>query len=254
MIRRREKIRPDRQARDREEHRIGAFDRISPVYDLLAMTVFGRAIQRSQLRLLEGLPTAPRVLLLGGGSGWLLEALMTCRPDAEVLSVDASPAMNRRAAARIRRREARTGRRLSVTLISATHSALDIPPLSDQPPFDVLITPFFLDVFSPAELPRVMGTLSGRLTREGRWLFADFCPPLAGWRAALVWLMYRFFRLSTGLTNQHLSDFRRHFTALGFRPENAARLAAGMILSAIWRRATREGEADEEPGEATRDQ
>lgn len=141
-----------------------------------------------------------------------------------------------------------------VTLISATHNALDLPPLSDQPPFDVLITPFFLDVFSPTELPHVMRSLSSRLTREGRWLFADFCPPLTGWRAALVWLMYRFFRLSTGLANQHLSDFRQHFSALGFSPERPARLAAGMILSVIWRRAAREGEADEEPSEPTRDQ
>ena len=235
-------------------HPLGTFDRISAVYDLLAKLTFGGAIQRAQRRLLTELPHSPRVLLLGGGSGWFLSELCQHTPEAEVISIDASPAMNQRAA-RCLDRLRRQGFNPRVTLITASHAVLDEPPWRDLPPFDLLITPFFLDIFSPEELPGLMRALSARLTPEGRWLFADFCPPLRGWRAAVLWVMYRFFRLVARLENQALGDFPAYFRQLGFTPERAERLGAEMILSASWRRrAPDQGKADAEPGEATRNE
>ena len=235
-------------------HPIGTFDRISAVYDLLAKLTFGGAIQRAQRRLLNDLPRSPRVLLLGGGSGWFLSELCQRVPAAEVISIDASPAMNRRAARRLERLR-RQGLNPRVTLITASHAVLDEQPWRDLPPFDLLITPFFLDIFSPEEIPSLMRALSIRLTPEGRWLFADFCPPLRGWRAAVLWVMYRFFRFVARLENQALGDFPTCFRQLGFIPEGAERLGAKMILSASWRRrAPDEDKAHAEPCEATRNE
>ena len=235
-------------------HPLGTFDRISPVYDLLARLTFGGAIQRAQRRLLDELPQAPRVLLLGGGSGWLLSELCRRAPGAEVVSIDASLAMNRSAARRLERLR-RQGFTPRVTLLTASHAILDIPPWSELPPFDLLITPFFLDIFSPEELPDLMRALSARLTPEGCWLFADFCPPLRGWRAGILWVMYRFFRIVARLENQALGDFPACFRQLGFSAERAERLGAGMILSASWRRrAPNEEREDTEPSEPKRDE
>ena len=77
---------------------------------------------------------------------------------------------------------------------------------------DWLVTHFFLDMYEGERLDSLVASLTD-ISRPGtRWLFADFCLPGAGpwwilWRARiLLWIMYKFFRVMTGLHCQRLED------------------------------------------------
>ena len=49
-------------------------------YDRLSRVIYGRAIIRSQVYLLGHIPAGSRVLIAGGGTGWILEELARLQP------------------------------------------------------------------------------------------------------------------------------------------------------------------------------
>ena len=57
------------------------YNKIAPVYDMLSRLVFGKAIVNAQRRLLPGLPRGEyRLLIVGGGTGWILDELGKQKP------------------------------------------------------------------------------------------------------------------------------------------------------------------------------
>ncbi|MEZ4686196.1 MAG: hypothetical protein R3B47_09055 [Bacteroidia bacterium] len=52
-----------------------SFNRLAPVYDFLASLVFGNRIRQAQRWLLDFIPEGSSILILGGGTGWILEEL-----------------------------------------------------------------------------------------------------------------------------------------------------------------------------------
>ncbi|WP_151088926.1 class I SAM-dependent methyltransferase [Hymenobacter baengnokdamensis] len=81
------------------------FGPVAGFYDWLAGLVFGGAQRRAQrAALVAGLPpgSAPRLLVLGGGSGWVLGEIWRLRPQAQVLYLEVSAAMLARTGARLR--------------------------------------------------------------------------------------------------------------------------------------------------------
>src|SRR6187402_1340927 len=73
--------------------RMNGFDRLAPVYDKLAGLVFGKAIVDAQLVFLDRVRAGDRILILGGGTGWLLEKLLRKQPVCEVWYVESSSRM-----------------------------------------------------------------------------------------------------------------------------------------------------------------
>ncbi|MDB5235591.1 MAG: hypothetical protein JWR44_2584, partial [Hymenobacter sp.] len=133
------------------------FDRVAWCYDALTGLVFGPALQRSQLAALAGLPTgAPHLLILGGGTGWVLTEVLRQRPQATVLYLEASPNMLARARARLARE--RPEATAQVDFRHGTQAAL-----GPAERFDAIVTFFVLDCIALPELP-------GALARLERWL------------------------------------------------------------------------------------
>jgi len=56
--------------------KLNGFDRIASLYDFLAKLVFGKTITESQKYFWIRFPDYSKVLILGGGSGWLLAELL----------------------------------------------------------------------------------------------------------------------------------------------------------------------------------
>jgi tRNA (cmo5U34)-methyltransferase len=48
------------------------FDRLAPFYDSLARLIIGKGIKQSQLHFLNHLRDKTKLLVLGGGTGWIL--------------------------------------------------------------------------------------------------------------------------------------------------------------------------------------
>jgi ubiquinone/menaquinone biosynthesis C-methylase UbiE len=52
------------------------FDFIAPYYDFLSKLIFGKRLRIAQTSLLSKIPRHQRILLVGGGTGWILPELL----------------------------------------------------------------------------------------------------------------------------------------------------------------------------------
>ena len=179
------------------------FDRIARVYDLLAFFVFGRQIKKAQRVFLSRIPRGSNVLIIGGGTGWIVKQLMKVRPSSNVLYIEASPRMLKKAQKRLK------AHKDSIEYRLGNENQIKI---TDK--VDVVVTPFILDVFDENRLDHVVKILDQSLVEGGSWLFSDFTIPAGKGRKSakiLIWIMYRFFRLVCGIPAKKLPDFEKHF-------------------------------------------
>ena len=187
------------------------FGRVAGFYDLLAGLVFGGALRAAQrAALAAGLPAgpAPRLLVLGGGAGWVLTEIWRQRPQARVLYLEASAAMLARTRARLRRYPPPPGAALE--LRQGTEAAL-----RPEEQFEAILTFFVLDCFTEAALPGALARLQAARRPGAPWLVADFRPARRGWRRWLVRAMYVFFGLTVGLQARRLPPWRAELARLG---------------------------------------
>lgn len=206
------------------------FDRVAPFYGTLARLVYGDALEQAQASLLPHLPDMGSVLVIGGGSGWLLEQLLKTGKQLDILYLDAAPAMLQRAQYRYERIQ--QPHQCSVSFRLGNEQALQ-----PNEQFESIITPFLLDLFPPPRLQQLMQTLAATLTPHGRWLFADFWPvqhppPLK--LQLLIRGMYTFFGLVSGVKAKQLPDYAFHFKSLGFKQKFSCSFYGGMVQAKVF--------------------
>lgn len=211
------------------------FTRVAFFYDALKKLVYGHALEKAQLALLPLMPQQARVLVIGGGSGWVLEQLLSTGKQLDILYLDAAPAMLQRAEQKYTNYQQPHG--CCVNFRLGTEQAL-LP----QEQFEVILTPFLLDLFPPLRLHRLMARLSQTLAPNGLWLFADFWPikqPAPWWQKALERAMYTFFGVMSGVKAQHFPKYGRHFQALGFQEIFSEPFYSGMVQAKAFRKTLR---------------
>lgn len=207
------------------------FGPVAGFYDALAGLVFGGALRRAQrATLAAGLPPgpAPRVLVLGGGAGWVLGEIWRQRPQAQVLYLEVSAAMLARTRARLARHPAPPG--AAVELRQGTEA--DLRP-SEQ--FDVIVTFFVLDCFSAGALPGALARLHAARRPGAPWLVADFLPARRGWRRWLLGAMYLFFKLTVGLRVRQLPPWPAALAALGLEATWESPFYGGSLAGMVLR-------------------
>ncbi|WP_303310744.1 class I SAM-dependent methyltransferase [Hymenobacter sp. BT730] len=204
------------------------FDRVAAFYDPLARLVFGRSLLRAQRLALEGLPAgAPRVLIIGGGSGWVLPEVLRRRPAAHILYIEASPAMLRRSQ--------QTLQGLSPTQQKQVEFRLGTEDsLLPTEAFDVIVTFFFLDLFPAARLRHIVSRLAAVRKPQAPWLLADFAPPRTAWQKLLLASMYRFFGLTTGIQGRKLPPIREELARVGLLPTTRHTVFGGMAEAVVY--------------------
>lgn len=204
------------------------FDRVASFYDVLASLVFGRALRQAQQAALLGLPTgAPRLLIIGGGTGWVLGEVLRHCPQAKILYVEASPAMLRKSRVTLQRVAPTQAEQVEFRLGTEASIATDGT-------FDAVITFFFLDLFEPSRFKAVVQQLNAARRPEGTWLVADFRKPPRWWQRALLAVMYQFFRLTTGISAQRLPTIHAELAELGLRVRTQQLFCAGMIEATVF--------------------
>ena len=208
----------------------GNFNWVAPVYDALAFIVFGRRLQQAQAVFLDTIPANASVLIVGGGTGWLLEELLRkCQPK-RVLYLEASAQMLARASRRMVRQ---------AVLGMVEFRVGDETSLKPDERFDVILTPFVLDLFTEKTLqiyfiPQLMKVLNP----GGLWLVTDFVQPPMGWQKALLWIMIRFFRLTAGIQTRQLADWQQVLAESGLICQNQEIRVGGMVSAEVWKTQT----------------
>ncbi|WP_400191835.1 methyltransferase domain-containing protein [Hymenobacter sp. B81] len=205
------------------------FNSVAAFYDPLARFVFGRTLLRAQQAvLLAGLPpAAARVLFIGGGTGRVLPEVLRRCPGAQVLYVEASAEMLRRARRHLRRELPEAAAR--VTFVHGTEA--DLPP---SPPCDALLAFFLFDLFPAPELAALLKRLHPHTHPGTRWLLADFAPPRRRWQRGLHALMYRFFGLASGVAARQLPDVATALHRLGLQRRWQQLWVDGLVEAAVW--------------------
>lgn len=202
------------------------FDWISIVYDWLVALVFGRKLHDAQIRFLERVPPGASVLLLGGGTGWLLTKLFTeCLP-TRVTYLDTSSRMLARATRRV------LSQPTSATVMFRVG---DESTLRSGEQFDIIVTPFVLDLYTEETLKNQMiPRLNRTLRPDGLWLVTDFVRTNVWWQKALLWAMIRFFRLTAGIETKQLSDWQQLLGEAGLIRQHQQASVAGMVSAEVW--------------------
>ena len=201
------------------------FDRLAPVYDRFARLVYGSAIRDAQLFFLSAIPPNANVLILGGGTGWLLTDLFKTHPECKVCYVEASAKM-----LALAQQQFPAQKKGQVQFILGTEDS--IPTAM---PFDAVITAFYLDLFSPDTLRRVIDKVSAALTSTSIWLVSDFTTPKIWWQKVLLKIMYIFFRRVCGIEATRLPPWEQALTARAWRAEGEKLFFHDFIKSVTYR-------------------
>lgn len=200
--------------------KLNQFDGIAWVYDSLARVAFLGRIRKAQCYFLKRIPNEGDVLILGGGTGWILEELLRLRPAVKICYVEASQKMIEKARS--------YGKGHDVLFIHGTE--FGIP---DGKRYDVIITNFYFDLFRNVELPGIVDRVQSFLKPEGLWLVSEFCSDRR-WMRTYLKLMYSFFRLTCGLTNYGLPMWRKRLHDAQFKAVAQQRFFGGFIDSSVF--------------------
>ena len=178
------------------------FDRIAFAYDRLTKLVFGRSIIDSQKFFLNRIPERSTILILGGGTGWILTELFKIRNDVTVCYIEASEKMIMIA----KEKSANDDR---VQFIHGTE--IDIP--SDHK-FDCVITNFYLDLFTNESLHVASSKIKKSLSPKAQWIATDFLEN-QWWQKLMLQAMYFFFRLTCNIGSRKLPQWNKAIQVAG---------------------------------------
>ena len=205
------------------------FDRLARPYRLLERLAFGHDLERTRTALLHELTLAKRVLILGEGDGRFLARFFHVNPRAQIDCVDKSAEMLRLAQKRVRELHAEP----RVTFHHADALSFSYPAQH----YDLIVTLFFLDVFTETQLGHLIPQLARSLESGGLWYTADFrIPPEPLQRLhSLLWLrlLYGFFNWQTDMAAQTLVDPAPYFAACGLEPRQTHFRRLEMLYSQI---------------------
>jgi ubiquinone/menaquinone biosynthesis C-methylase UbiE len=135
------------------------FDFIAPFYDSLARLVFGKALQKAKTSFTDRIPTGGRLLLMGGGTGTILNTLLKTHPALEIDFVDVSGKM-----LKLAENNLDSGFHHRVTFIHGDHHAIQTDKI-----YDAATSFFVIDCMRQWEATEF--TTKGGFIIKARWSF-----------------------------------------------------------------------------------
>jgi len=193
------------------------YDILAPYYDRLAVLFVGKHIQHAQLKMLSHLSASKKLLILGGGTGWILPHLFRVNPKLEIHWIDTSEKM-------IARARTCAGNYPLIKFINGNET--NVPDRD----YDAVLTHFYVDLFTDEQLGKLIGEIKTRLTSNANWLVTDF-EVHTTLQQIKVSLMYWFFRLVTGLKTRALPLWYKVFVERGFNVLETHSTKRGFIKS-----------------------
>lgn len=198
---------------------VGSYDILAPFYDDGIGVLFGKEIFDAQLFFLSDIQDFSSILILGGGSGWLLPELFKKVPNAKVCYIDASKNMIG---------IARTKTEHPVDFIRGTE--FDIP----NQKFDYVITNFYVDGFDYEKLKEKIKFISGYIQPSGKWFVTDFVETGKTKHRLQLFLIHLFFRILIGHPNKNLVDWQKAFDEIGLATVKYEYFKNGFIKTIIY--------------------
>ncbi len=217
---------------------VNNYDRIAANYDRLSRLIFGKAIVRAQQSLLPLLAPPARVLIVGGGTGWILEEIARVCPSGLTIDyVEISSNMLDLA-------KTRDSKQNKVAFIHAAIEDYAAPTV-----YDVVMTPFLFDNFSHTRAREVFQKFDSLLKNGALWLFTDFHIDTGinrFWQKALLRSMYVFFKNISHVEADQLPDMPTLFDTNDYHLTLETHHFGRFIRSAAYRKSGDGGTAPAE--------
>lgn len=204
------------------------FDRLSPVYDLLAQGLSLGSLHRAERIFIKMLLPCKNILMPGAGSAYILKFLYEQGFQGNVDCIDISSGM-----LDLARKTLYQDYHTRVNFIHA-----NILDYKFSRPYDAIVTNFFLDVFSEIQLNVLIGKLSTQIKPGAYWLVTDFNISKNSrhriWQKILVQSLYRFFGYICNLPGKKLLDIPALLNRHGWQQIKRNEILRGLIHSQIF--------------------
>jgi ubiquinone/menaquinone biosynthesis C-methylase UbiE len=185
------------------------YDKIAKNYDLISRLVFGKALVEAQVCLLKYVSEGSRILIVGGGTGWILEEF--AKVHSQGLKIDYIES----SAKMITLSKQRNYGANEINFINFA-----VEHYTTEEKYDVIMTPFFFDNFRLDKCREIFTKLDSFLKNDGVWLYVDFVYDENNgqlWQKILLKLMYFFFRVTTRIETQELISMNQFFDPLYYK-------------------------------------
>jgi SAM-dependent methyltransferase len=208
------------------------FNRLARLYRWMEFFSFGPFLDLTRRTFLGDIVHSRQALVLGDGDGRFTGRLLQVNPAVRVNAVDSSAAM------------------LEVLLDRAgTHADRVRVHLADirdweppapiaAPPYDLIVTHFFLDCLTTPEVKSLATRLRSAASPGALWIVSEFAVP-PGWfgrlfARPLVSSLYFSFGLLTGLRVRSLPDHAAALRQAGFTMLDRRSRLGGLLVAEQW--------------------
>jgi len=199
------------------------YDNAAHFYDQLSQLVFGKALVNAQVYLLQFVPPGSNLLIVGGGTGWILEELTRLHHGGlSITYVELSAKMVALS------KQKNTGN----NEVKFINSAIEDADLTTG--YDIIITPFLFDNFKQPHANKVFSQLNALLTPNGLWLYADFELNGKWWQSALLKTMHLFFKLLCRVEASKLPEVKALWDQNRYQQVQSKGFFGGFIRSAVY--------------------
>ncbi len=182
------------------------YDNASWFYERLSKLVFGNAQVNAQEYFLNLIPPRARILIIGGGTGQILESIAKLHPSGlHITYVEISANMME------------LSRKRNVAQNKIIYITEDIAQLSLTQEFDLIITAFLFDNFSTQIIHKIFPKIHQCLVPNGLWLNTDFQLTGPIWQKVMLKSMYYFFSVLNAVNVTQLPDTEQVFTAYHYQ-------------------------------------
>lgn len=184
------------------------YDKIAFRYDKLSQFVFGDHIKQSQISLLSFISPGDNILIVGGGTGWILEEITKLHAGGlHIVYVEASAKMLALAKAK----------NVAGNNVAFVHQYIEQYQSSST--FDIVITNFLFDNFDEETATKNFNHLNTLLNKKGKWLFSDFSinNKTKVRYKLLLKIMYLFFKVASNIEANRLVNMNPLFLEKGYK-------------------------------------
>jgi ubiquinone/menaquinone biosynthesis C-methylase UbiE len=176
------------------------YDHTAWFYERLSKLVFGEAQVKAQEFFLDRIPPKSNILIIGGGTGQILESLTRLHPsDLQITYVEISAKMMT------------LSRKRNIGQNHVNFITAGIEEAAFTHVFDSVITAFLFDNFPQDTLNKVFPIISAQLKSGGLWLNTDFQLTGPLWQKLMLRSMYTFFRLFSAVAVSKLPNVKMLF-------------------------------------------
>ena len=194
-------------------------------YDGLSRIVYGKSLINAQVYLLSFVPKNANVLIVGGGTGWILEELTYLHSSGLTITyVEIAADMMALSQKRY----------IGDNQVIFVNDAIENSNITLG--YEVVITPFLLDNFTEATLNKVFKNIDILLKPSALWLNASFQLTGKWWQQVLLKSMFIFFKLICNIEASKLPEIDSCFEGNSYQIFEQKSFYGDFVGAKVWKK------------------